>query len=206
MIHPLAAGPLTVAQAAAAAAYAAADQMAVSVDHTTPPLPRDTPWRDPTSDQIKTLTAMAQQLKTSQWKSNTTPQHFFNLIEGALQPTGLNPAVWVAIIPLMISPIDTATRQWVTDYIINPNPRLSWNAARRLFTDRYGQQDYHAAMMKLYQDCRQSVGESAQSYSQRFMTLATEFKVDDKDVLVISHFEAGLVAGLRRAVGDGSHI
>ena len=200
VVHPLAAGSLTGAQAAAAAAYAVSDQAAVSVDHTTPPLPRDVPWRDPTSDQAKTLTAMAVQLKLSQWKSNTTPQHFFNLIEGALQPIGLSSSVWVAIIPLMIPTTDTAVRQWVTDNITNPNPRLSWNAARRRFTDRYGQQDYRAATRKLYQDCRQSSGETAQAYSQRFLALAVELKVDEKDAVAIHQYEIGLVFGLRRAI------
>lgn len=200
MVHPLVAGPLTVAQAAAAAAYAAADQTAASVDHTAPPLPRDVPWRDPTADQAKTLTSIAMQLKLSQWKSNTTPQHFFDLIEGALHPIGLDPTVWVAIIPLMIPTTDSAVRKWVTDYITKVNPRLSWSTARRLFTERYGQQDYHVAVMKLYQDCRQSVGEPVQAYSQRFLTLAAELKVEEKDIVAIHQYEAGLVAGLRRAI------
>ena len=113
--HPLVPGPLMAAQAAAAAAFMAADQVAVSQDHTALPLPRDTPWRDPTSEQARTLTSIASQLKLSQWKANTTPQHFFDLIEGALQPFGLDPVVWVAIIPLMIPTTDSAVRKWVHD-------------------------------------------------------------------------------------------
>ena len=200
VVHPLVAGILTVAQAAAAAAYMATDQFAVSTDHTAPSLPRDVPWRDPTSDQVKTLTSIALQLKPSQWKANTTPQHFFDLIEGALQPIGLDPTVWVAIIPLMVPTTDSAVRKWVSDYITKPNPRLSWNKARQLFTERYGQQDYRAAMMRLYQDCRQSIGESAQGYSQRFLSLAVELKVEEHDAVAIHQYEAGLSGGLRRAI------
>ena len=200
-VHPIpAGGALALAQLAAANAYVIADPNAISPDPHAPPLPRDAPWRDPTSDQAKTLTSMASQLKSSQWKSNTTPQHFFNLIEGALQPIGLDPAVWVAIIPLMIPTTDSAIRKWVTDYITQTNPRLSWNSARRLFTNRYGQQDYRASIKKLYLECRQSVGESAQCYSQRFMSLAAELKVDEKDAVAIHQYEVGLVNGLRRAI------
>ena len=200
-VHPIpAGGALELAQLAAANAYATADPRATSPDPHAPPLPRDAPWRDPSSDQAKTLTSMAAQLKSSQWKSNTTPQHFFNLIEGALQPIGLDPAVWVAIIPLMIPTTDSAIRKWVTDYITQPNPRLSWSAACRLFTDRYGQQDYRASIKKMYLECRQSVGESAQCYSQRFMSLAAELKVDEKDAVAIHQYEVGLVNGLRRAI------
>ena len=200
-VHPIpAGGALALAQLAAANAYAAADPNAASPDPNAPPPPRDAPWHDPTSDQAKTLTSIASQLKTSQWRSSTTPQHFFDFIEGALQPIGLDPVVWIAIIPLMIPTTDIATRKWVTDYITGPNPRLSWNTARRLFTERYGQQDYHASIMKLYQDCHQSNGESAQSYSQRFISLATEIKIEEKDVVAIHHYEVGLNSGLRRAI------
>jgi Zinc knuckle len=200
-VHPIpASGALASAQLAAAVAYAAGDPNDISPDPHAPPLPKDAPWRDPTSDQVKTLTSMASQLKLSQWRFNTTPQHFFNLIEGALQPIGLDPAVWVAIIPLMIPTTDTAIRNWVTDYITHPSPRLSWNSARRLFTDRYGQQDYRAVMKKLYQECRQSIGEPVQGYSQRFLSLAAERKVDEKDAVAIHQYEVGLVNGLRRAI------
>ena len=200
-VHPIpAGGALALAQLAAANAYAAADPSAVSPDPHAPLPPRDAPWCDPSGDQARTLTSIALQLKVSQWKSGTTPQHFFDLIEGALKPIGLDPTVWLTIIPLMIPATDTATRKWVTDYIINPNPRLSWNTARQLFTKRYGQHDYWAAIKKLYQECRQSVGEPAQGYSQRFMTLVTELKINEKDTMAIHHFEIGLIAGLRRAI------
>jgi Zinc knuckle len=200
VVHPLVAGILTAAQAAAAAAYMAADQSAVSTDHTTPLLPRDAPWRDPTARQKKILTSVAQELRSLQWKSDTIPQHFFDRIEGALQISGVDPTIWVAIIPSMIPETNSVDWKWVTDYIIRADPRLSWNQARKLFTERYGQQDYQVTMLELYENCRQSAGEPALSYSQRFLSLAVGLQVNERDAVAIHHYKAGLSSDLRRAI------
>jgi hypothetical protein len=156
----------------------------------------NTPFTTATVDQYKLLTDMVKTNPKLMWTSESEAYQFMKGLESILQISPVLHTHWPSLIFMMIPGDFELHRTWVVNSILTP--ALSWNAGKTAFIGHFQRGDYLDGRRRLYSQCVQSNKETAQEYTQRFETLASQLGLADADQLSIQNYIEGLHQGIQR--------
>ena len=160
------------------------------------PMGMNTPFTTATTDQYKLLTDMVKTNPKLMWTSEAEAHQFMRGLESILNISPVLHTHWPSLIFMMVPGDFELHRTWIANNILTP--ALSWNAAKTAFISHFQRGDYLDGRRRLYSQCVQSNKETAQEYTQRFETLATQLGLADADQLSIQHYVDGLHQGIQR--------
>ena len=154
------------------------------------------PFTTATAGQYKLLTDMVKTNPKLMWTSESEAHQFMKGVESILNISPVLHTHWPSLIFMMIPGDFELHRTWIANNILTPT--LSWNAAKTVFINHFQRGDYLDGRRRLYSQCVQTSKETAQEYTQRFETLATQLGLADADQLSIQRCVDGLHQGIQR--------
>ena len=121
------------------------------------------------------------------WDRNSSCRQFLEQIDLLMPSSGIiEDAVhkWNQVLPrLMLGENNVSAAKWVQANIIEP--KLDWEKSKELFTSHFQYAEHRETVKLEFRRCKQTKGESVQSYADRFTNLIAQlgFKADDPQTI-----------------------
>ena len=112
--------------------------------------------------------------------SHSTVRMFFKRLEQTWLLARNTHDQWVTILPALMDRPET--KSWVTDNIVQKG--LSWEEAKRAFTDQYEDQNYVRELLNEYNARKQLPRESIQDFVEVFLDYVQQLNLRDDSLLV----------------------